>query len=181
MEGTMKAFRLHYLLALGAVLFILPSGAAKAQAPFPAREIVCQEIFGSRTGDRSVYCLLGNGFFRSISSEEAGAVIAGWLAEHPRAQAVPVSVNAMGPTGRWTYVLIEDGEDTLNIELVRSGAFPARVMIDAAGKPQRVMPEERYRAYLNLVVAAQSEAKKNHRGIWSDQYEELRKLEHLDD
>jgi hypothetical protein len=177
----LKAFRLQYFLALGAVLASFLPSAANAQAPFPAREITFQEIFGSRNGDKSVYCLLGNGFFRSISSEEAGAVIKGWLTEHTKAQAVPVSVQPMGPSGRWTYVLIEDGEDTLNIELVRAGAFPGRVMIDAAEAPQRIIPEDRYRAYLNRIAAAQADAKENRRGIWSGQYDELRKLERLED
>jgi hypothetical protein len=184
MEGSMKAFRLQYFLALSAVLAFLPPGAAKAEGPFPASEIAFQDIFGSRAGERSSYCLLGNGYFRTIRSEEAGAVITGWLAQHPKALAVPVSsrpLRELGPPGRWIYVLIEDGEDALNIVLVQAGAFPGRVMIDAAEAPQRIMPEERYRAYLNRVLAAQSDAKENRRGIWGDEYKEQRALERLDD
>ena len=177
-------FRLRYFSALGAVLASLLPSAANAQAPFPAREITFQEIFGGRAGENTVYCLLGNGYFRSIHSEEVGTIIASWLANHPKAQAVPVSsrpTKEFGPSGRWIYVVIEDGEETLNIALVRAGAYPGRVMIANAGATQLIMSEERYEAYLNRVVAAQADAKENRRGIWSDRYEESRKLERLDD
>jgi hypothetical protein len=190
----MKAFRLRYFLVLGAVTASLLPGAANAQAPFPASEITFQEIFGGRKGENTVYCLLGNGYFRSIHSEEVGAVITAWLAEHRKAQAVPVSsrpTKEFGPSGRWIYVVIEDGKETLNTAIVRAGAFPGRVMLDAiyaraAGgsnkaEEQLLMPKERYEAYLDRIIAAQSEAKENRRGIWSSQYEESRKLEHLDD
>jgi hypothetical protein len=63
-------------------------------------------------------------------------------------------------------VVVEDGEETLNVELVRAGAYPAGVMADRLGfaqrydperreMPRRIMPEERYRAYLKRVAAAE--------------------------
>jgi hypothetical protein len=190
----MKAFRLQYVLASGAVMASLVPGAANAQAPFPASEITFQEIFGGRKGENTVYCLLGNGYFRSIHSEEVRAIITAWLAEHPKAQALPVSsrpAKEFGPSGHWIYVVIEDGEETLNTALVRAGAFPGRVMLDAvyaraargstAAEGQRLLPEERYEAFLDRVARAQTDAKENRRGIWSDRYEESRKLERLDD
>jgi hypothetical protein len=175
-------FKVRCLVLLAAALAGMLSSATWAQEPFPARTLKFDFWFAGRRGDASSYCLLGNGFFRTLSSGEVEPLIKNWLAAHQDAQAIPVTVRPRERSGHWVYLLVEDGGDNLNAELVRAGAVPGRVMLDLpnhAGS-RLVMPEEKYLSYLKRVEAAETEAKANQRGIWGDKYEASRKLERLE-
>lgn len=113
------------------ILLVALCGTALAQDSFPLNELKFMKFFGQRADDKTTYCLLGNGFFRTISSNEEDTIIRDWIGKHPNARAVPVSI--IGESSRMpiTYIWAVDGSDNLNLQLIKQGAFPASVMLDA--------------------------------------------------
>src|ERR1700749_4794917 len=98
-----------------------------AQERFPAHELEFQEHFASRTNNPNTYSLLGNNFFRALSTPSPGEFINNWLAAHPSATAIPVSKENAARPGisprPLVYVWIEDGAKSLNAALVEEGLF----------------------------------------------------------
>ena len=78
------------------VLLVIFCGASFAQDAFPLNELKFQKFFGQRIEDKATYCLLENGYFRTISSSEEDTVIPEWVTKHPNAKAVPVSIIGEG-------------------------------------------------------------------------------------
>jgi endonuclease YncB( thermonuclease family) len=74
---------------------------------------------------------LGNGFFRTISSNDEGVLIPEWVRNHPNAKAVPVSIIGEGSKMPIAYIWAVDGDENLNLALVKKGVFPGSVMLDA--------------------------------------------------
>lgn len=120
------------LVHLIALLLLVQVGSC-ARKPVPASDLRFDGVFARCTGDSlTVYCLLGTGFFRTMSSGAQDSLISKWLLVHPLATVTPVTSIDMGPGfGRLVYVWIEDRDNNLNISLVRSGTFPGGVMMDA--------------------------------------------------
>jgi len=106
-------------------------GAGYHPKQFPVGELSFTQFFAQRTGDNSTYCLLGNGFIRTIRSSEESAIISEWLQKHPEAKVIPVSILEEGTRVPFIYIWIADGAEILNLELIRKGAFPGSVMLDA--------------------------------------------------
>jgi len=178
------------LVCLTALVLPALFGAAQTQnnieAPFPVSQLRFNLIFGSRTATKAVYCLLGNGHFRAPSSGEQSAIIEAFVASHPSAEVVPVTVTtpstAAGSRVPMIYVWVEDGDLNLNVNLVREGAYPGSVMLDVVQvfgsriatmkddeKPHRLIADGRYEAFVDRVQAAQDAAKAEKKGIWSDE------------
>lgn len=168
---------------------------------FLASELYVNGIHAHRLGDPDIYCLLG-GVSCEVSfpvpSLAPGEIefVQHWLRRHPRAQAVPMSAAKHkrmvdGPVLHSTYVWIEDGRESLNVELVRNGfyrtdsledmlaydrQFRAEVNDDAelrkereeTGTPLRLVSDEDYAARMARGVAAEREAERNKRGLWSE-------------
>jgi hypothetical protein len=105
--------------------------AAFGQDAFPIAELKFHKFFATRVGDKTAYCLLGNGFFRTMSSNEENVLIPDWVRNHPNAKAIPISIIGEGSNMSITYIWAVDGNENLNITLVKTGAFPASVMLDA--------------------------------------------------
>jgi hypothetical protein len=98
---------------------------------------------------------------------------------------------------RQVYVWIEDGPDSLNVALIREGRYAATVMIDmvevaqrtldeadadarqqleqeraqvsAENQPHRLITDSDYAAKMQLVMQAEQDAKRNQKGLWSDE------------
>jgi hypothetical protein len=111
------------------------SFVCSAQNVSAVNEFTFQNIFATRTGDAREYILLGSGWLRSIQSGNPSQFISSWLAEHPAASIRPIS--QMGITNtkskrteELVYIWVEDGEVSLNVDLVRAGIFPGAVMAD---------------------------------------------------
>lgn len=119
---------LRTLLIGAAALLCLPG---HAQSAFQARELAFRDIFAHRTGEQTVYCLLGNGFFMAPRSSDVKSLVNAWLTSHPEAQAIPVSIIGEGSKRPMIYIWLIDKGESLNLHLVKSGAFPADVMLDA--------------------------------------------------
>jgi hypothetical protein len=100
-----------------------------------AKELTFEEIFASRHGDAREYILLGGGWLRTIRFGNPGQFISKWLEEHPSATITPISRRfatntRTKKTDQMVYIWVEDGEMSLNVDLVRAGIFPGAVMAD---------------------------------------------------
>jgi endonuclease YncB( thermonuclease family) len=91
------------------------------------------------------------------------------------------------------FAWIDDGEQSVNISLIREGAFPGGVMFDAIDyfnqikfhpnadeMPRRIVSNDRYDAFIKRVIPAENDAKAERRGIWSDKYKEIREQEGIE-
>lgn len=183
------------LLGLAALMLPALLGTARAQtqnnveAPFPVAQLRFNLHFGSRAATNAVYCLLGNGYFRAPSSGEQSAIIDAFVAAHPNAQVVPItvttpSITAAGSKVPMIYVWVEEGNSNLNVNLVREGAYAGSVMLDVVQafgsriasmkdeeKPRRLVTDSRYEAFVDRVQAAQDAAKAEKKGVWSDEFQ----------
>src|SRR3984957_6407019 len=110
-------------------------------ASSPVSEMTGIGIYLSKAGDTTVYCVLGGD--ACLVPKDAGAAdhfIAQWLRSHPGASVTPVSsATQTMPTStkpgspaklREVYIWITDGDDVLNVALVREGYYPGKTMID---------------------------------------------------
>jgi hypothetical protein len=174
-----------------------------AQEGFPFNELVFQGASGYRAGENFEYFLLKHGFFRGVSEDEEAAIIADWKRQHPNANVVPVSIFGEKSKFPIVYFWAVDGEDNLNILLVKKGVYPALVMLDTVqfnqlltlsknspygqvletqehasnpkGVPSRqLVSEPRYDNFLKELVAAETAAQVELNGIWSDKYKRER-------
>jgi hypothetical protein len=108
-----------------------------------AKELTFQEIFATRQNDTRTYVLLGGGWLLTIRSGNPGQFVSKWLEEHPAATITPISrrftTNTLTKkTRQIVYIWVEDGEVSLNVDLVRAGVFPGAVMADMVDSSNRV-------------------------------------------
>lgn len=174
-----------------------------AQEEFPFKEVVFQGASGYRPGENFEYFLFKRGFFRGVGAAEEAAMIAEWTRKHPGAKVVPVSILGEKSSMPIVYFWAMDGEDNLNLLLVRKGVYPALVMLDTvqfnqllrlsknapygrvleaqerAGNPtgvpsRRLVSEPLYEDFLKQLVAAETAAQVEFNGIWSDKFKPTR-------
>ncbi|SAL67333.1 hypothetical protein AWB69_07713 [Caballeronia udeis] len=163
-----------------------------AETSFSAEELHFKSIFAQRSGERALYCLLGNGFFVSPRSDGVDQKIGKWLVGHPEANVIIVdTLPTGGKLGTINYVWIVSGDENLNVSLVRDGDFPGGVMADPVeyisalkaesggsssikATPQRLVTEEQYQAFRQRIVEAEKLARSEKKGIWSDRSKALR-------
>jgi hypothetical protein len=93
------------------------------------------DIMASKPNDPRLYVLLGSGFLRPFTVENADGFVPKWIKNHPRA--VSTAISRMISTNTIThhqqeivYIWIEDGDDSLNVDLVRAGIFQGSTMYD---------------------------------------------------
>ncbi len=120
-------------------------------------------------GQRGNVCLIGQGLFVSRFSGVKDAA-ASWLREHRKA----VVYDLWAPTAEkgkleWKYVAVVDGQDILNVHLVRHGHMPADTL--ECGEEYRVVSRDTYEAYLERARAAEAKAKAERAGIWGDEFD----------
>jgi hypothetical protein len=119
------------------LLLILPA-LASAQQSFPASDLHVDGIYATRAGNPTLYCLLGGNaciFRMPPDAWNKDPFIGNWLTAHPRATAQAISSRNLAflngkDTNRGVYLWIQDGDDSLNVALVREGRYPAGNMQD---------------------------------------------------
>lgn len=114
---------------------LFTSFACNAQGQSDAKEFAFHEIFATRKDDVREYILLGGGWLRPTQFGNPGQFISNWLAAHPSATVSLVSRMGMTNTvskrrEEMVYIWVEDGEMSLNVDLIRAGIFPGSVMAD---------------------------------------------------
>jgi len=110
------------------------------------------------------------GSFRAPTSPDLGKLSRDWLDSHPKAEAVlvytlqPISTN--DPNSQMKSMWIVDGQENLNLYLVRKGACPAGTMVLEPGDETPLTKEE-YEAFEKKVWEAEKTATAEKLGIWA--------------
>lgn len=174
-----------------------------AQETFPFNELVFQGTSAYRPGTTHEYFLFNRGFPQGVRADEEAAVIAEWKTQHPGAELVPVSILGEKSRMPIVYAWAVDGEAKLNLVLVRNGIYPGIAMLDGThfsqvlqsskgvpyvevlgaqerlGNPTRVpsrrlVSDLRYEDFLKRLIAAETTARAELKGIWSDKFKRQR-------
>ncbi|MGE5529038.1 MAG: hypothetical protein ACM3X6_07845 [Patescibacteria group bacterium] len=179
--------------------FILSTVIVSNEPTLLASDINWESQFGSIKDKPSIiYCLMGMGFFRAPTSKEIDEVIHEWLAEHPEAYLVPISIMQPllnnDPDSKLIYVWVVDGDDNLNIHLVRMGCCSASAMQSLAAidfsdlendqntpkddwfievisqlKQQKLLiDKEEYEKFITKTIEAEQQAMIEKLGIWGE-------------
>lgn len=159
--------------------------------PLKISEFKFDGIFGGNLNyPNFVYCLLGSGFFRTPSSDNADSLIKDWLKKHPDANVFSVSaINSQ--VIKIIYCWVIDGQDTLNNFLIKNGCFPGGTMIrpktwdemdtrekelyDESDEKPNVkvfVDKETYENFIEQIKSAELYARENKLGVWSKDLEE---------
>jgi len=138
---------------------------------YRASEIQWKGHFGGRKEEpHNVYCLMTQGAFRAPTSDDFEELIKIWLSQHPNAEASVVYILSPSltdfPDSKMKSVWVVDGEDNLNIYLVRKGGCPAGTMLLNRGDKTALTREE-YESFSKRVNDAEQLAKKDSLGIWN--------------
>ncbi len=186
------------------LLFALLCSCSFAQEAFPFKEAEFQGASGARRGEHFEYFMFKRGVVPAgASDQDQAAIMAEWKQRHPDATLVPVSVIGEKSAMPIVYGLAVDGDEYLNVLLVRRGIYPALTMLDPAdptallqasfnagyaralGRQERVgnpagMPSRRlieapaYASYVQLLIAAETAAQADAIGIWSERFAAMR-------
>ena len=163
------------------IVFLLGQGVAVAQeqetqfSSRPAEEykvsrFIWGEGIGGRKGEpQTIYMLMSQGGFLAPTSSNFKDLIKAWLAKHPNAN-VAVVYTLDGATKQSTkmkWVWVIDGDENLNIHLVRMGGCSADTMFLNKGDKAHVTKGE-YESFIKKILEAESLAKKERLGIWSE-------------
>lgn len=160
---TMKRLRISLITFLSSALFL-------AADPIPASSVRWNLHFGSsEKAPKATLCLMARGYFRMATNPDMPKLVDDWMRDHPKAMVVPVA--SFGPTiekepeSRMIYVWIIDGEQNLNLELVRRGCFAPQTQ--AIGSAQKLeAPKADYDAFIEKAMAAGKEARDKKLGVW---------------
>ena len=186
-----------------AIVFAAVCQSSLAQQAIPFRELVFQGPSGYRPGETNEYFLFKRSFLRGAREADESALISEWSTAHPAAEAVPVSI--LGERSRFpiVYAWAVDGEENLNLFLVRQGIYSALSMLDISrparlmeaapnaryiqeaerqgrlGNPgnvlsRRLISQSRYEAFVTQLLAAELAAQAEAKGIWSEKFKDLR-------
>jgi endonuclease YncB( thermonuclease family) len=177
----------------------------RSKESFPARDLYVHGVNAHRMDDADVYCLIGGDFCLTtlgpIVHEDQVAFISNWLSQHPAAIATPISNESFKvmrdqPPIHGTYIWIEDGNESLNLALVRNGYYGPHsltVMVEARHQfddsmkapglsdaraimakeraeeaaPQRLITDQDYKLKMQRAEAAEHDAEKAEVGMWS--------------
>jgi len=93
------------------------------------------DIMAARKGDARLYVLLGSGFVRPTYSGYPRIFVSAWIQSHHGAVFTPISQMITTNTKTHVpleivYIWIEQGTDSLNVDLVRNGIFEGSTMLD---------------------------------------------------
>ena len=119
---------------------------------------------------QNVYLLMTQGAFRAPTSTDFDDLIKSWIDKHPNAEGTVVYSMDRGPQtsdSKFKTVWITDGDETLNIYLVRAGGCPAGTMVLNRGD-DTPLTRDAYEAFEKAVWEAEKLAKIDHFGIWKD-------------
>lgn len=142
------------------------------QLRFAAGKLSWDGPFGGLKNEpNNVYSLMTQGGFLAPTSPDYAKLIVEWLEKHTNADAVVVyDLQPMMrdvPDSKMRSLWIVDGDESLNIYLVRNGSCPAGTMVLNAGDKTPLRKDE-YEAFEEAVWEAQKMAKLEKLGIWAD-------------
>lgn len=138
------------------------------------------------------YCLLGSGYFRAETSDDADSLINNWLSKHPNAHVIPVATHGPTlsdyPTSKMTYCWLIDKKDTINNYLVRAGCFEGGTMTrpktwqEMSDQEKAIWKDDpkilvhvdqtTYDRFIDQIKAAELYARQHRLGIWNKKEED---------
>jgi hypothetical protein len=142
-------------------------------------------VLGVSSKDPAIfYSLLSVGYFKPQISYDFSDVKNAWIAEHPKAIVRAVLTrerfNDRVPGSRFNFIWIVDGDEVLNVHLVRHGCVAAAQMFSLSDEDMQTsrnqlgMPKDKlqisqkeYDKVKNRLIAAENSAKSERLGIWS--------------
>lgn len=147
------------------------------------------------------YSLIGRGFMQPESFYNTDSLIYSWLKAHPNAIAKIICTISAGDTTnaasmqKMSYIWVEEGDSSLNEELVKQGCFRRNMMFrpkswkemtkaEQAGYANSLKPNTTvyvdsmtYNSFLNEIESAELNARTNKLGLWSIPWTEEDNLE----
>jgi hypothetical protein len=181
-----------------------------------AKDLRFRGVLATRAGDNRAYSLLGSDIIRALSFGDPNKLISTWLIDHPNSTYAIISKTTFTNTrnrirSEIVYIWVEDGEQSLNVDLIRQGIFAGRTMFDmvdnARGldrllqndptlanlkaqiekeraaapedRAERLISEDDYKARMLRVEEAESKARSEKLGIWSDAMKDEREADGL--
>ena len=149
-------------------------------------EISWQHHLGQDPNNPAIqYSLVSTGFFRAELSGDFVPIMTTWLKEHPEAHMVPVitrgPMNDHIPNSKMIFVWVVDGDDILNVYLVRHGCVGAAQMFSFSDEKLRQLknelqlPEDKlqvtqteYDKVKKRLISAEKLAMAERLGIWAN-------------
>jgi hypothetical protein len=144
--------------------------SARPTEKYKVSRFIWGEGIGGRKGEpQTIYTLMSQGGFLAPRSSNFKDLVKAWLAKHPNANVVVVYTldGATKQSTKMKWVWVTDGDEKMNIHLVRMGGCSADTMVLNKGDKAHVT-KEIYESFINKLLEAESLAKKERLGIWSE-------------
>lgn len=146
------------------VLALLNFNLTAATPDINAIDVTWKGVFGYSDAEPATpFCLWTIGAYKSVNVQ---SITSEWLAKHPNARVIPVGrmYHANEPDKRFTFVWVVDGDDNLNLELVRQGCFPALALI--LSENALLIPKADFAAFFKKAIVAGTYAIEHKLGIY---------------
>jgi len=176
----MHRFCKYYIIGGFLSLILLVAGPALSKPwrqfePIPASRITWKGFIGHDGGDKiRMYSLRARG---TVSLPGLGGnrypaslkqYIASWMAEHPKARVVPIEAYPfLSKTVARIYVWVVDGNENLNIHLVKEGFFRASGLLPILRTADLFISAQELAAFRKKISAAEIAAAKAKNGLWA--------------
>ncbi|NNT73248.1 hypothetical protein HKT18_13570 [Flavobacterium sp. IMCC34852] len=149
-------------------------------------ELEFKSIFGENKKDSlNVYCLLGTGFFRAPTSENADELIQNWIDKNKDAKVVLISTLVDKKANINYCWLIDKNGETINEYLIKNGCFPGGTMMrpntykELSETEKKIytpedsnvivhVDKEKYDQFIEKIKSAEILARESKLGIWKD-------------
>jgi hypothetical protein len=192
------------IATLVAMMFLCSAFSCNAQDIFSPKELKFQGGFGSRKADRRMYVLTGCCWIRGIRFGDPDQFVTEWITQHPLAIITLVSeMPIMSDEFVYIWIADRDSSLNIDLvragiypaaamadmldnekgltELLKNPKLAdARVIVEKErtqnpqSGPTRLQSEDEYNRHMDEVKTAETEARKQKRGIWSDSMKEER-------
>ena len=164
------------------IMILISSLCVRASDPILASSIKWQGATGSVGGDtwseKHVFMLQRPGVPKSTDRDDAlmaiahgepiKKAIAAWVRDHPKAVVVPI-VNYKSSDRTATFVWVVDGDNSLNLELVRQGFLTPSSQSQYLTEQQKIeVSRADYDAFVQKAAKAGQEAKGAKAGMWKN-------------
>ena len=152
-------------------LYVIVSGLSVAAGTqqISATSVTWKEVFGYSSAEpNTTFCLMANGAC-GPGGKNVQSVTEKWLTKHPDAQIIPVCnvrCSRREPQALLTFVWVVDGDESLNLELVRQGCFP--FLTQTISEKALQVPKTDYIAFMKKAVRAGIYASEHKLGLFSN-------------
>lgn len=130
-----------------------------------------------------LFSLLSQGFYKTTYTSNLDSLIDGWIEQHNTALISPIYTFITPKNDeKFSFCLVTDKKDTLNILMIKNGLVPASAMRipnfnDKKTKIEFKITSNEENQLLKALKNAELHAKHNKLGIWSDDYQKQSRIE----